>query len=197
MMEKFGWEQYLIIEEDFIAAKKYINFTQNNYQVDSIFLRNEIVLLGSEIEIAFKKLINYLEPTTDAGNINQYKEKILLYYPNIVNFQTNLLGTEQIFQPYQNWDADRLSFWDSYVNIKHGINNVLATLKLALDMLSAYEIILYFIHAEETRRQGGKEIEYFPLEWPKLLGLYFNNNEECFGNASICGTYNIGMFGRR
>jgi len=74
MAKKYEWDNYLIIESEFIEAKKYLSFErQKNYEADSPFLHNEIVLLGSQVETAMKKLISYENPDKQfsPGNMTQ------------------------------------------------------------------------------------------------------------------------------
>lgn len=192
IIEHYKWDQYLIIERDFIDAKKYISFVPENYSIKSVFLRNEIILLGTELEEAFKKLITLVDSNTKPGNISQYKENILKYYPNLVNFKTILLGTNQVFIPFDKWDEGKLEFWDTFEQIKHGVEDSSA-LDLALNMLSAYEIILHLIHVEVARQKGKTEAEYLPHMWPKLIDVTY---DVPFGNGEISATLPVSYFGR-
>ena len=66
----YGLQRYLGIERDFLKAQFYVSF--DNKTAFSEFFSREVVLLGSEIEAAFKELC-FLIDGRKPGNMGEYK----------------------------------------------------------------------------------------------------------------------------
>ena len=168
----------MFIEEEFIQAGHYIDFLDSNMQVTSVFFSNESVLLGAKIERACKHLIELVDPTLPRGNMGDYKSGILSFYPKITEFRTFLKNSELVFSPFAAWKEEKgsLEWWEAYTKEKHGTQK--STMRNCLEMLSAFEILLYIIHAEEIRNPASiiddkSYVKYSPLEFPKLMETRF------------------------
>lgn len=156
----YGWQRYLSIEQEFAAARYYVSFSVGNAY--SEFFTREVILLGVEIEAAFKELCRRINNSTP-GNMGDYKSIILGTYPRIVDIYVSSKETGQIFYPFRGWDTGHLSWWDVYVQVKHNLVDQAATLDVALTMLQAYEILLFCIAATS----GNFSFNY--LDNPKLF----------------------------
>lgn len=175
MAKKYEWDNYLIIESEFIEAKKYLSFErQKNYEADSPFLHNEIVLLGSQVETAMKKLISYENPDKQfsPGNISDYKRLLLIMFPELEQYTVSIINTEINLTPFSSWSSNKLAWWDAYSKIKHGSSR-LPKLEHALNLLAAYAIILHLIHFEESKMEKREYIFYSFREMPQLLVFAF------------------------
>lgn len=175
--KKYGWDNYLIIENEFIEAKKYLSFErQVNFETDSPFFHNEIVLLGSLVEIAIKKLIEFENPDNKfaPNKISDYRRLLLFLFPDIEKYHSTLIYSDIILKPFEGWSKNRLKWWEAYSSIKHGSSR-LPKLEHALNLLSAYEIILHLIHFEEAKLAGDKYIFYQFTEMPRLLDFGFRS----------------------
>ncbi len=181
MAKKFDLEDYKIIENDFIEAKKYISFERTaNLEVDSPFLHNEIVLLGSKVELAMKKLIGEIieKEIFSPGNISEYRQLLLVLFPDIESYESVLINSELVFTPFKGWSQKKLSWWDAYNSIKHGSSR-LPKLEHALNLLSAYQILLFLIYFKE--QQESEYVFYSLGEMPQLLELNFQKELHPFG----------------
>ena len=161
----FGWRRYLSIEEDFLKARYYVAFDVKTAHSD--FLSKSIILLGAEIEHAFKKLCELIDKDADRGSIADYKKIILQEMPGIVNLKSTLRENEEVqFFPFKDWQQGPLSWWDIYNNIKHSDDDKNATMKVALNMLSAYQLLLFLIEG-----YNGEESHtaYTQIEIPRVL----------------------------
>lgn len=148
----YGWERYLYIEQEFLNARQYISFEIKGAYSD--FFARCIILLGAEVEAAMKQLCAELD-SSNAGNISDYKKAILSHFPNIVNFKVRLLCTDEEIAPFHGWDNGQLSLWNTYTDVKHSLSiKQDATLKNALDILAAYQILIFVIQAQKNIKTG-------------------------------------------
>ena len=187
MYQTFGWENYLLIEEEFLKAKQFVDIKEDNFEVTSLFFSNKIVLLGAEIEAAFKKICSF--DGINGGNMSQYKEETLKFFPKIADYKCNLSFTEYQVIPFDDWKAEngKLDWWDVYTNIKHSTVDGAATMKMAICMLSALQILLILIEAKSSSvadANGFKSAVLFQNETPKMF-------EPCFKRTAVLK--NIGL----
>lgn len=176
MSKKYGWEQYLAIESDFVIAKKYLSFDrQLNLDADSAFLHNEIVLLGSKVEVAMKELIKIVsDGRVSVGSMLEYKTLLLVMVPDIESYYVSLTGTDMPpLRPFENWSNKKLSWWSAYSEIKHGSTSRVPKLVHGLMLLAALAILLHLIHIINEKKRNGSFAEYDLSELPKLFTLGF------------------------
>lgn len=160
----YGLERYLGIEKDFIEAKFYVAFDQDN--VYSEFFTREIILLGAEIEAAFKELSNRIDCSTP-GNMGDYKRIILSCLPQIVSVSVCEKQSGKYHFTFETWNIGALKWWSVYTGIKHNLVDTNANLGVALTMLQAYLVLIFCVTAM-------KEDVYFDiLDTPKLFQVGF------------------------
>lgn len=184
-MKKYDWDNYLIIESEFIEAGKYLSFERaENLEADSPFLQNEIVLLGAKVEMAMKKLISFRnkDKSFSPYNISDYKRILLVMFPQLETYKTVLIRYDYPFIPFKDWSKKKLPWWETYSGIKHGSSEI-PKLKYALDLLAAYQILLFLIHYEEQR--DGEYVFYTLGEMPKLLDIQFDKETIIFGTIGF------------
>ena len=160
----YGWERYIGIERDFISAKFYVSFGQEN--VYSEFFTREIILLGTEIEAALKELCKRIDGST-AGNMCEYKNIILTAMPKITQIAVIEKNSGRCCYPFYNWDVAKLDWWDVYTGVKHNLVDEKANLGVALKMLQAYELLLFCITAIK------EDVHINSLEMPKMYNVIF------------------------
>lgn len=162
----FGWKTYLSIEEQFLKANYYVAFDVEN--AHSNFLSQSIILLGAEIEHAFKVLCELIDVNAPRGDIGKYKEVILKNIPAIGKLRSALRENEEVqFFPFENWHNGKLTWWNIYTKIKHSTDDEKATMKVALTMLSAYQLLLILIEAYTPGEE--ERTAYTQLDMPRLL----------------------------
>ena len=154
------WKYYLILEENFEKATRYVELTPDNYKTYSIEFVGQIQSICSEIDVVMKELCEYdkepndKEPNdrkpNDRKNMNDYINPILSNYSEIKNMVVQ--SGNILHKPFDNWDeskpAQSLPWWDAYNSIKHGrvINMKEANLENVLKSLMALyllEMLLY------------------------------------------------------
>ena len=172
MHRTYGWEKYLLIENDFLKAKQFADFTEKNFETTSLFFTNQVILLGAEIESAFKKICQ--SNNVDGGNIKQYKEEILKMFPKIMKYTCYIPYTNYLIAPFLDWvvENNKLKWWTIYTEVKHSVVDERATMFIALEMLSALQLLLLLIEAKSSSvpdANGNYSIFLFSNEIPKLL----------------------------
>lgn len=178
MYVTYGWNNYLIHEKSFLVANEYIDLVSNK-TATSQFFTNQIVLLGSEIEAAFKKIC--LFNGVQAGNMSQYKEETLKIFPKVYSYFCVLTLNQDKYEPFANWSTQngKISWWNVYTNIKHSTVNSTATVDVALTMLSALQILLFLIDAKNKKTpnlNGYYPVILFQQEIPSLFAPCFSNH---------------------
>ena len=83
------WKYYLMLESRFIEATRYVELNSDNYRTYSIDFANQIISIGSELDVFFKVASNFR--LSDRKSINHYYEKINSEYPNIKAQKVSIL----------------------------------------------------------------------------------------------------------
>ena len=76
--------------------------------------------------------------------------------------------TKRKYYPFKDWKNERLVWWDAYVHVKHSITDKQATLNVALNMLSAYQLLLFVAEAC-TGIDNEHKYAYSHMNSPRLL----------------------------
>ena len=118
-LDKF-WRYYLILEERFENATRYVELNTDNYAVYSIEFVNQIQTISSEIDVIMKSMSGF--SANDRKNITDYATVLLTNYPDIVNLEVKI--RDITYKPFEGWNqanaADSLSWWSAYNDVKHG-----------------------------------------------------------------------------
>ena len=139
------WHYYLCLERDFDNTSRYIEpiGQEDTYSFEFVKIIN---LACSEVESVFRRLCEVINPNSKAGNMCQYKSTILTNYPKIVEAEVRVVRWGELIKPFQNWDTNKLDWWDNYQLVKHkrSENFKLANYRNAVFSISAlYILILY------------------------------------------------------
>ena len=161
----YGWQRYLGMEKDFLEAEFYVSLDQS--EVYSEFFTREIILLGAEIDSAFKELCRRLDGTMP-NNIGDYRRIILAHLPNIIKVSVCTKGTP--YGPFEGWDTGPLQWWRVYSKMKHNIVDNEATLGVAMAMLQAYQLLLFCITAVS------EDVRLNLIDMPKLVEVKLPGN---------------------
>ena len=160
----YGLQRYNGIEKEFIEAQYYVSFDLDS--VYSEFFTREIILIGSEIESAFKELCHRIDGSTP-GNMCDYKS-IITHMPRITEISVRNKQNGRCCYPFREWNDGKLHWWTVYTELKHNIVDEKANLGIALEMLQAYLLLLFCI----TAMVSNVNIDY--LHFPKLFEVDFS-----------------------
>ena len=138
------WDYYLIIEEDLLSTARFVEPAEQE-DVYSFEFQKIIILACTEIEKVFKSIAKETG-VKEPGNISEYKEIVLDKYPRIIECSVSVRRLGKKIKPFENWNSDKLKWWDAYTNLKHDLDDRIkqATCINAIYAISAlYILILY------------------------------------------------------
>ncbi|PHS65862.1 MAG: hypothetical protein COB12_06455 [Flavobacterium sp.] len=160
------YEQYQIIEQDFIDFIKIIPINDKNHlKIHSPVLRDIIIRCCVQIEDFFKEWAKYECVNNQSSSLFKQYHKIdkktqeirgarnwnfsdyhIIIYSKLISKQLHVRPLEENIEPFQNWTEPKRipNWWNVYNGLKHdGINNKKkANLSVALNSLGA----LFLLH---------------------------------------------------
>lgn len=187
------WYYYLELEREFLEIEKTIPVIDRNSETFSYSYMKLLRLVCSEIDVLFKKFIEYKEVEIKDDNMGEYekfiKENIngFITQENICyNFKSKILR----IKPYEEWSFNKhLSWWEVYTAIKHNRNEEdtagiekykYANQKNTLNALSAlFQLNMFFYKSIIDKEENEDEI-HIPLPQSKIF--YLNNWGNYFEN---------------
>ena len=143
------WNYYLVLENRFINAVNYVALNSDNYNTYSFEFVNLILLIGSELDVTMKYLSGI--PEGDRASIQNYADKILVEYPEILTREIKIQGMADTCKPFEGWNvdhpADSLVGWNAYNSVKHGRVSNLKEAKLinVLNLLACLYVIENYV----------------------------------------------------
>lgn len=143
------WNYYLVLENRFINAVNYVAPNSDNYNTYSFEFVNLILLIGSELDVTMKYLSGISEG--DRASIQNYADKILVEYPEILTREIKIQGMADTCKPFEGWNvdhpADSLVGWNAYNSVKHGRVSNLKEAKLinVLNLLACLYVIENYV----------------------------------------------------
>ena len=143
------WNYYLVLENRFINAVNYVALNSDNYNTYSFEFVNLILLIGSELDVTMKYLSGIYEG--DRASIQNYADKILVEYPEILTREIKIQGMADTCKPFEGWNvdhpADSLVGWNAYNSVKHGRVSNLKEAKLinVLNLLACLYVIENYV----------------------------------------------------
>lgn len=143
------WNYYLVLENRFINAVNYVALNSDNYNTYSFEFVNLILLIGSELDVTMKYLSGISE--SDRASIQNYADKILVEYPEILTREIKIQGMADTCKPFEGWNvdhpADSLVGWNAYNSVKHGRVSNLKEAKLinVLNLLACLYVIENYV----------------------------------------------------
>jgi len=146
---KLHWNYFLAIETDLIKTARFIEFCEDNLQTYSIELAHILISASSEVDVILREICKILDEDKNANNINDYREVIQEYLPDLINepIFVHRYGLE--FVPWENWNGDESpNWWRSYNKVKHQRNEYfnMANLQNVLNSVGALLICMTYYY---------------------------------------------------
>ena len=70
---KLHWNYFLALERDLELASRYVEFSEQNFEVYSIEFAHLLFAAASEVDVVAKLLCESLAPNEPRGNIDNYR----------------------------------------------------------------------------------------------------------------------------
>jgi len=173
------WNYFLALENDLEIVSRYIEFIKGNFKTYSIELAHLLLASSSEVDVIMKELCSFLSPGSKTKDINDYRDIIKKYKPELVNETVYISRYGLSFTPWLNWKKEENPiWWKSYNNVKHERNVYFndANLKNLLNSLGALLITnIYYYCAkfgiEEMNNSEPSKVTRILQPESKLLRL--------------------------
>ena len=170
--ERTYWNQYQLLEKEFLETTLYVELDTANYSTYSNAYLKLLLTLGSEVDNALRELSGL----TGRSNISAYAQFVLNKYPNIVNQVVKTTIGNIKLTPFLGWSISQpsqtLSFWNAYNEIKHdrvtNLHN--ASLANVLNALAGLYVIEMY-RLKELYDSDPNADNSFPKEDSELLIL--------------------------
>ncbi|SJZ95905.1 hypothetical protein SAMN02745174_02085 [Cetobacterium ceti] len=170
------WEYYEYLENDFLALKRYISISTDNYNIYSEEIHKQIMLVCSEFENISKVI-----QTFDSGDpeslkkITNFSQWAYQDYEDIHSIKISIKYRKDniVLQPFLEWNSGKyisLKWWRKYNLIKHNKvkNYKKGTFETLLLSLSA----LYFCQMFLAKLIGKKNNERdIPFKYSNLFSI--------------------------
>lgn len=156
-----AWDEYKLLEEDFVKYLKYVPLADEHEDVWSLYLGDLLIRIGSILDSFFRRAI-FSPILDDAISINEYRalndykinmgtyKKLYDPFYKLSSKKIYELRTLKQLTPFSSWSLDDTPYWwENYNHVKHDRfkNKKEATLKSVLEALSGL-FILNVIHLE-------------------------------------------------
>lgn len=147
------WNYFLSVEEDIERLSRFIEFNQKNYECFSLEIVRLLMAAAAEVDVVCKMICQKLEPGCNVDNINKYREKIILDYPQIATFIVTAPRYGLEFNPWGEWKADKNPlWWDAYNSVKHKRHTdyFKANLKNVLNAIAGLYVVCLYLYKEKA-----------------------------------------------
>lgn len=146
---KLHWNYFLAIETDLIKTARFIEFCEDNLQTYSTELAHILISASSEVDVILREICRIVDVNKNANNINDYREVIQEYLPNMINEPIFIHRYGLEFVPWENWnDNESPDWWRCHNKVKHQRNKHfdMANLQNALNAVGALLICMTYYY---------------------------------------------------
>ena len=110
----------MAIEDDLVKTSRFVEFCSDNYKTYSVEFARIILASSSEFDVIAKALCKEINPSSDASNIDDYRNVILSRYPRFHAMQIDIPRYNFSLKPWDTWNSQvNPTWWRSYNNVKH------------------------------------------------------------------------------
>ncbi len=184
------WEYFLSIESDLEKCTRYVDFSSNNYNTNSVEFARVIMAAAAEVDTISKELCKLIAPQANAENICQYASIILKKYPSVVNVEMAINRYDLVVKPWDGWSNNGSPLWWQECNkIKHDRTanfdraNLLNAISAVTGLLS---ILLYYF----KEKDGGHAEDISAFYSPKFLDVVDRRHQsDGFSNGGVFWEY--------
>jgi len=165
------WRYFLAQEEAFLQTLRYVELRTENIGSTSIEFSRQLAVNGAEFENLTKQLslkVKGVEP----GNMGQYKDFLLMEYPNMIDKEVYIDRYRLKEQPFSGWaPGERLDWWDLYTELKHSRSSSshFASMGMVLTSLCSLLVLAKLLYDAHSSSGSAK---LFGTQLLRIDGLY-------------------------
>lgn len=97
------WQHYLLLEDDFLATKRYLEIDDFNKTAYSTEYSKQFQTICSEIDVFCKELCKEIDGSQSADKIQHYCKVITDSIPDFTETKINVLYWDKEIYPWRNW----------------------------------------------------------------------------------------------
>lgn len=162
------WNYFLAIERDLENVSRYIEFTEDNYDVYSIELAHLLLTSASEVDVVAKGICRFLVNNNRAQSINAYRIIVTQYLPELTQEIVFIPRYNISLRPWSNWiniENQNPVWWRSYNNVKHHRQEHFsdANLKNVLNAIAGLLVVVFYFYrlkfiSEQMQIRNNKDV---------------------------------------
>lgn len=168
--EKLFWNQYIMLEQEFLETLNYVEFDTSNFDTYSNKFAKLLLQVGSEMDNVFRAVCASQGRTT----ILDYANYVLTKYPNITGQNVRVKNSSIMLSPFNGWSVSQpsqsLLFWQKYNDVKH--DRILKYKEASLDAVANGMADLFIIEMDELYELYKVETDTFESS-PKEESKFF------------------------
>ncbi|MCW5198378.1 hypothetical protein VU06_01360 [Desulfobulbus sp. F3] len=183
------WEYFLAIEQDLEKCSRFVDFSNSNYETNSIEFARIIMAASAEVDTVAKELCNLISPQSQAENILKYAGVILVKYPKLIEVEVSIDRYNLKVQPWNGWSTSSSpTWWQGYNKIKHERTTHfnLANLKNAIHSVSGLLLLILYFFKEKNKGESGKISKF---DSPKLFNIVDYRPDDGWRDTEILWSY--------
>ncbi len=116
------WQNYLLLEKEFIETFSYITLDTDNYNVYSLHYIKLLLQIGSEVDVNAKKLCEQYKTNHKLENMGDYMNVITNNESDFCETNIRIIYSCDIplFTPWESWELGKSPYWwTAYNKVKH------------------------------------------------------------------------------
>lgn len=128
-MNKIHWNYFLALEEDLEKTSRYVEFSQNNFNVYSIEFAHLLFAAASEVDVLAKLLCKTLAPANKRKNIDDYKATLV---PKLRDLTTTTVSISRYgiqLTPWDSWKSKSHPVWGGEATTMSNMREITTTMK--------------------------------------------------------------------
>jgi len=117
------WHYFKTLVDDLEHSSRYVDICKDNFKTFSIEFARIMFAACSEIDVVAKILCDKVQPAAKAKNIDDYRDVISQFFPNLAAIELSMPSVGLDLIPWESWTQKRNpDWWKSYNNVKHKRN---------------------------------------------------------------------------
>jgi hypothetical protein len=154
------------IDEDLYNLNRYIDFDERNCRTFSVETVRVLLSACAEIDSIMRQIVQHIEPTKIAKNMDDYFDPIITAFPDILQAQVVSLRFKITLQPWENWaKGSATPWWAAHNRVKHRRHEHFedGNLQNALFAVAALEVVIMcFRHFHQVSGKGDRQRVFMP-----------------------------------